>query len=211
MRNLEPRRIKPRLLEYISSLEKKMCAIDANRRELLEQAARFIREKKHAGEIARLTFICTYNSRRSHFAQAWGQAAAYCFGVKGVECYSGGMKAATANPRAISALQRAGFKVEMAMNGPNPQYRLIFAEGEMPVIAFSKVYDAPVNPSEGFAAVIACAQADENCPAIPGAEMRIALPYEDPRLSDDSPEETAAYDESCRQIATEMCYIFQSV
>lgn len=199
------------MLEYISSLEKKMCAIDANRRELLEQAARFIREKKHAGEIARLTFICTYNSRRSHFAQAWGQAAAYCFGVKGVECYSGGMKAATANPRAISALQRAGFKVEMAMNGPNPQYRLIFAEGEMPVIAFSKVYDAPVNPSEGFAAVIACAQADENCPAIPGAEMRIALPYEDPSLSDDSPEETAAYDESCRQVATEMCYIFQSV
>ena len=211
MRNLEPRRIKPRLLEYISSLEKKMCAIDANRRELLEQAARFIREKKRAGEIARLTFICTYNSRRSHFAQAWGQAAAYCFGVKGVECYSGGMKAATANPRAISALQRAGFKVEMAMNGPNPQYRLIFAEGEMPVIAFSKVYDAPVNPSEGFAAVIACAQADENCPAIPGAEIQIALPYEDPSLSDDSPEETAAYDESCRQVATEMCYIFQSV
>ena len=81
----------------------------------------------------------------------------------------------------------------------------------MPVIAFSKVYDAPVNPSEGFVAVMTCTQADEDCPYIPGAALRVALPYDDPKASDGSTAEAATYDERCRQIATEMFYLFRSV
>ncbi|MCB0559125.1 MAG: protein-tyrosine-phosphatase [Lewinellaceae bacterium] len=196
---------------YTASLDKKESAISTERRDLLEKIATFIREKRRIGELARLTFICTHNSRRSHFGQAWAQVAAYYYGVEKVECYSGGTEATAANPRTIAALQRAGFQVDIVMNGPNPQYRLIFAEGEMPVIAFSKVYDAPVNPSEDFVAIMTCTQADEECPFIPGAALRVALPYEDPKSSDDSPAEAATYDERCRQIATEMFYIFRAV
>ena len=196
---------------YTASLDKKESAISTERRDLLEKIATFIREKRRIGELARLTFICTHNSRRSHFGQAWAQVAAYYYGVEKVECYWGGTEATAANPRTIAALQRAGFQVDIVMNGPNPQYRLIFAEGEMPVIAFSKVYDAPVNPSEDFVAIMTCTQADEECPFIPGAALRVALPYEDPKSSDDSPAEAATYDERCRQIATEMFYIFRAV
>ena len=211
MPHLKPMKLNPGLSTYTASLEDGFGAIPLKRQELLEKIATFIRNKKRFEEPARLTFICTHNSRRSHFGQAWAQVAAYYYGVKGVECYSGGTEATAANPRTIAALQRAGFQVEMAINGVNPQYRLIFAEGEMPVMAFSKVYDAPVNPSEDFVAVMTCTQAEEECPFIPGAALRVALPYDDPKSSDGSPAEAATYDERCRQIATEMFYIFKVV
>ena len=211
MHQLKAIGLNPVLAAYVASLEKGMDAIGAERRELLGRVAAFVRQKRLAGEPAQLTFICTHNSRRSHFGQAWAQVAAYVYGVGEVECYSGGTEATAANPRTIAALQRAGFEVEIALEGANPHYRLRFAEGQMPVIAFSKVYDAPVNPSEGFVAVMTCTQADEDCPYIPGAALRVALPYDDPKASDGSPAEAATYDERCRQIATEMFYLFRSV
>jgi hypothetical protein len=51
-----------------------------------------------------------------------------------------------------------------------------------------------------------CSQADENCPFIPGAALRLLLTYEDPKEADDTPEETARYDEWVRQIGREIFY-----
>ena len=56
-----------------------------------------------------------------------------------------------------------------------------------------------------------CSDADENCPLIPGAEIRIPVRYEDPKIYDNTPEEEVRYDERLAQIAREMCYIFSKV
>ena len=56
-----------------------------------------------------------------------------------------------------------------------------------------------------------CSDADENCPFIPGVDLRLALTYEDPKLADDTPEETARYDERVRQIGREIFYAFSLV
>jgi arsenate reductase len=56
-----------------------------------------------------------------------------------------------------------------------------------------------------------CSEADKACPTVKGATARIAVPYNDPKEFDGTPQETAKYDERCRQIATETLYIFSKV
>ena len=60
-----------------------------------------------------------------------------------------------------------------------------------------------------FAAIMTCSDADENCPFIPGVELRLPLTYEDPKIADDTPEEAARYEERLRQIGREILYAFQ--
>jgi arsenate reductase len=71
---------------------------------------------------------------------------------------------------------------------------------------FSKPYDNDPNPKSAFGAVMVCTDADEACPFVPGAEFRLAVPFVDPKVSDNTPEEAATYDERCAQIAREMLY-----
>ena len=45
---------------------------------------------------------------------------------------------------------------------------------------------------------------------IPGSEKRISLPYEDPKVFDNSTQESEKYDERSLQIAMEMKYVFNN-
>lgn len=201
----------PGLAASVDRLLAELDTIPAGRRERLEELAAFISARVEAGEPARLTFICTHNSRRSHMAQVWAQTAAHAFGVPGVETYSGGTEATAFNPRAVAALERAGFLVEVAGPSDNPVYGVQFAEDAEPMACFSKVFDRAPNPSAGFAAVMTCSAADAACPLVPGADERIAITYEDPKAFDGTAREAAAYDERCRQIAREMLWAFARV
>ena len=81
----------------------------------------------------------------------------------------------------------------------------------MPVIGFSKKYDSPFNPVSAFTAIMTCSQVDGGCPFIAGAEKRIPITFEDPKISDNTPEQSQVYAERSLQIATEMFYVFSKV
>lgn len=200
----------PELQLYVERILPEKDRISEERKQRLERIAEYIAEKGSRGEDVRLVFICTHNSRRSHFGQIWAAAAAAWYGIDGIYTYSGGTEATAFNPRAVAAAERAGFKINNP-GGDNPRYEVSFAENGPALLCFSKVYDDPFNPQRGFAAVMTCSDADENCPFIPGAELRAPVTYEDPKAADDTPAETARYDERCRQIATEMFYLFSRV
>jgi len=159
----------------------------------------------------RLVFICTHNSRRSHLSQIWAQTAAGRYGVAGVETFSGGTEATAFNPRAVTALRRAGFTIPEPEAGANPRYQVRCHAEAPPLVCFSKVYGDASNPRSDFYAVMTCSQADQNCPVVAGAAQRIALPFDDPKAFDGTLEEAAQYDERCRQIAREMLFIFSTV
>ena len=188
-----------------ATVEQRLTEIDgvsAQRRAALAPLAEFVSERFDTGQPARLVFICTHNSRRSHMAQLWAQVAAAVFSVPSVETFSGGTEATAFNPRAVAALRRAGFLIQPFTDGKNPIYEVSFAPGMEPMQVFSKTLDAaPINPTEGFAAVMTCSDADRACPAVPGAAARIVIPYDDPKASDGSGREAAAYEERCAQIA----------
>ena len=144
-------------------------------------------------------------------SQIWAQTAAHQFGVPRVETFSGGTEATAFNPRAVAALERAGFRIEMPVDDPNPVYRVRYHDSAPPMEAFSKMYDQPSNPTAGFCAVMTCSQADASCALVLGAAERIAIPYDDPKAFDGTDEENQRYDDVCRQIAREMLYLFSQV
>jgi arsenate reductase len=200
----------PKLEEYIKRVVLNTDDIPAARKLALGEVAGFVSAKRGEGQEALLNFICTHNSRRSQMGQLWGAAAAAHFGIDGVRTYSGGTEATAFNPRAVAAIERAGFHVENP-GGQNPHYRVTYADEGSILECFSKTYDDPYNPAEGFAAIMTCADADEACPVVLGAAIRAPIRYEDPKVADGTPSETAAYDERCQQIATEMLYLFSRV
>jgi arsenate reductase len=200
----------PNLQRYIDRAFVHISEIRTERKHLLEEVAAFISSKRRAGKLADLTFICTHNSRRSQMGQLWAAAAAAHFGVEHVRTYSGGTEATAFNPRAVAALTRAGFTIENP-GGDNPRYRARFTEGGPALECFSKTYDDTFNPAQGFAAIMTCSEADEACPVVLGAALRIPIRYEDPKIYDGTHEETTAYDARCLQIATEMLYLFSRV
>ena len=108
-------------------------------------------------------------------------------------------------------MRRAGFEVEDATTGENPLYLVRYAPDRPPVRAYSKLYNADDNPKQDFIALMTCRSADKSCPAVEGSISRHASHYIDPRLCDDTPTETQAYNERCREIAREMFYIMAQV
>ena len=197
------------LNSYINNAENSFSEISPERKEKLNELADYITKKQNSEDIINLNFICTHNSRRSHMSQIWAQTAANLYKVGNLKCYSGGTEATAFNPRAVKALRKAGFEINIAKEGDNPVYNVKYAENKS-LKAFSKVYDDEYNP-ENFVAVMTCSDADENCPYIPGAEARFAITYDDPKEFDGTELEEQKYDERCRQIATEMFYVFSQV
>lgn len=201
----------PTLTETKEKLVKEFSQISAERKELLNELTQFVQSQVNAGKKVYLNFICTHNSRRSHLSQIWAQAAAYYYGVPGVECFSGGTEATAFNPRAVKAMQDAGFSISKTKDGDNPVYEVRFASDAEPIIAFSKKYDDPFNHNKDFAAIMTCSHADENCPLVLGASGRIALTYDDPKEFDDTPLESAKYTERVHQIGREILFAFSQV
>jgi arsenate reductase len=104
-----------------------------------------------------------------------------------------------------------GFNIWKLNESDNPIYSVKYSENALPVIGFSKKYDDAFNPATGFAAVMTCSQADGGCPFIAGAEKRIPITYEDPKISDGTPQQTEIYEERSLEIGAEMFYVFSKI
>lgn len=195
------------IIEFVKSFD----LIDSGRKQLLQEFADYISDKIKNNTSAELVFICTHNSRRSHFAQIWAQTAAEYYGVPNIICYSGGTEATAFNPRAVTAVEKAGFKVDKTDGSTNPVYLVYYSDDKEPIECFSKVYSDSYNPHADFAAVMTCSDADENCPVVFGAEARFPIRYEDPKEFDGTDLESAKYIERSEQIAVEMLYAFSLI
>ena len=198
------------LPELKNSIEKALqMNIPVERLGVLQPLVDYIQFKIDKKEEVNLNFICTHNSRRSQFSQIWAYTAANYFGIP-ANCYSGGVEVTSFNERAVESIKRSGFRV-ITKGNANPQYSVFHSEDSEPILAFSKLFDDPINKVDQFAAIMTCSHADENCPFIPGTEKRIPVRYEDPKSFDDTPEESVMYDQRSMQIASEMFYVFSKV
>lgn len=210
--SVNQQRVYPQLAEYMDARAAEFQVIASQRRAELEQVALYIQTCFGQSRAAKLTFICTHNSRRSHLSQLWAFYAAQYYNLPNVETYSGGTEATAFNPRAVAAMQRAGLNiVTKDETVSNPIYE-VRSQGEAePQVCFSKKYDASPNPNQGYCAVMTCSQADDACPLVTGCELRIAIRYEDPKIGDGTDSEAALYDERSRQICREMLYMMSKV
>jgi arsenate reductase len=185
--------------------------ISNERKAVLNLLTDSIQSKVSKGEDIRINFICTHNSRRSHLSQVWAQTMACYFNIKNVYCYSGGTEATALYPMVVNTLQKSGFQIQTISKNENPVYSIKYADNEHPIIGFSKTLDDDFNPKSEFIAIMTCNSAHEACPFVPGAETRIPITFEDPKIFDNTPQQVEKYLERSLQIATELCYVFSQI
>ncbi len=185
--------------------------ISEERKSVLQPLIDFVQEQIDSKKPININFICTHNSRRSHLSQVWAQVAASYFNIHDTVCYSGGTEETVLFPKVIEILTDHGFEIIRISNKPNPVYAIKFDENSLPVIGFSKRHDHSFNPSSQFAAIMTCSQADDRCPFIAGAEKRIPITFEDPKISDSTPEQTQVYFDTSLQIASELFFVFSQI
>ena len=187
------------------------ATISKERKQVLQSLVDYMKLKREANEAIRINFICTHNSRRSHLSQIWAQTMAAYYNIANVNCYSGGTEATALFPMVAKTLEGQGFKISKLSEDKNPVYSIKFSSNDPAVIGFSKTFSDAFNPQSAFAAIMTCSSADKGCPLVVGCDKRIAIMYEDPKVSDNMPQQAATYLERSLQIATEMKFVFSSL
>lgn len=201
----------PVLANQLQQLAAQPFQVNEARLQTLNKLIAHLQQKKQAKLPMALNFICTHNSRRSHLAQAWAAAWAKFYEIDQLSVFSGGTEATAFHPNSVKALQTAGFEIEVIDRGANPKYLLKSSPDEAGLLMFSKKFDAPENPESHFVAIMVCSDADEACPFVPGCELRIALPFEDPKISDGTVDEAATYLSRSLEIAAAIGYVLREV
>ena len=153
-------------------------------------------------------FICTHNSRRSQFSQAWMSVLSQKLNLP-ITVYSAGTEKTACNQRTVDSLLRNGFKlISKTEDVNNPAFHLEY-EGTEVKLSSKTINDLSGVPD--YLAIMTCGDADENCPYIPAAKHRISLTYKDPKYADDTPMEAEAYDRCCNEIKTELTHIINEL
>lgn len=197
----------PKIKETIAQFARR--SITAERKSLLQPLIDYINIKLDKNEVITLNFICTHNSRRSHLSQIWAKALSHHYGFSSIRCFSAGTEATAVYPTVIRVLKESGFTINITKKGKNPHYQILFSDEDQGIEAYSKTI-SEIKITTQFAAVMTCSQAAESCPFVPGAETRIILPYEDPKVADGTKNEFFHYQQRSNQIANEMMYVFES-
>ena len=185
--------------------------ISDERKETLNELKDFIQFKKTNDKAIHLNFICTHNSRRSVMAQVWAETMAFYFDIKDVFCYSGGTEVTAVHPLVIEILKTQGFKIKQLSSDYNTTYLIEFSQFVKPISCFSKMYHGDTNPQTNFAAIITCSDADKGCPMVTGAEKRFVIKYNDPKIYDNTDQQTQKYLERSIEIAQNMWWVFKQI
>ena len=203
----------PKLTSYILTCSSIIADLPTDRKNLLLPLSKDIAAEIAVKKTPQLNFICTHNSRRSHFSHIWATVMANHLKLPLLECYSGGTQATAMHPNTIAALTRAGFQVNIESNSAeyNPVYLVRYSTEYPPERCFAKGYNQPPNPKDNYIAVMTCSEADYACPVVVGASKRHTITYDDPKISDGTPMESATYDQRSEQIAIEMLYLMREV
>jgi len=197
-----------KLEAFFVELKSSQHLIPEKRKPALKQLASHIRESITAFGEAKVTAVCTHNSRRSQLMEILLRFAAERQGLQNIHTYSGGTEGTAFNHRSVAALRHFGFQLPEREPGKNPVYVLAYGDSNYKdQLFFSKKYDDSYNPQQEFIAVMVCTEADADCPIVHGAFKRLSLPYVDPKVADDSPKESQSYREKVLEIGREMVYV----
>ncbi len=196
-----------KLTQFSEEIILQFDQIPADRKLLLDKLTSYIQGNQNIDKESFLMFICTHNSRRSHFGQILCALAADFYQVPGIQTFSAGTEVTAFHPNAIKALRSIGMEIQITDKSSNPHY-FVSWNSTHSLDAYSKLIEDEGNPKEYFAAIMTCTHAEQNCPFVVGADFRIGLPYDDPKAFDGTAQESEMYLVRVHQIAREIFYVF---
>lgn len=197
---------------HCGQLEQEFDLIPEPRKEKLLSLSHYIKRKLDANQTPKLVVICTHNSRRSHLGQIWLALGADYYQLPEIQTFSGGTEATAFNLQAVEAFRRIGLEIStQESESSNPSYEVIWKTGMTPYRAFSKKYNDPPNPTENFAAIMVCSEADAECPIVSGCDFRLALPYADPKKFDGTDAVADKYEATLNEIGREILFALSLV
>lgn len=216
------RMLAPEIVSHVETLLDGLGPERVSHPEMAEALGSWIATNREDGRPSPVIVVCTGNSRRSILGATMGNIAAAYVGLPGVRFFSGGTAPSAFNPRTVEALRAIGVEVEATGDEappglafePNPAYRVrwgtVPGNPETEAIEFSKRYDDASNPRSGFASLMVCDEADAECPSVPGASIRLPIPFADPKAFDGTPEESARYAERRDDLGRWMLFAFSA-
>lgn len=187
--------------------------IQENRKPKLLQISKYISDKILQKEHIHLIFICIQNSRRSHLAQVIAADAAYQHGLnnKVITTHSGGVEVTRIHPNTVKCLEALNYQIKQMTFNDNPIFDL-FIKPQYPAIKlYSKNFEEVTHQLNKFMAIMVCSETETNCPYVPGAEKIIHLPYNDPKIADDTSYPLSEYINVAKQIQSEMHFVFSNI
>ena len=204
---LSRQRLQPKVADHLSLLATGYDQLDDSHATAGRKLADWIVENYRPGQPLPMTCVCTGNSRRSILSATMASVSAAYYGLPEIRGFSGGTTPTAFNSRTVKTLREIGLDItaldEEATRGDavtaNPKHRIRWGlapdDAAMESIEFSKRYDDAANPPSGFAALLVCSDAEEACPVIKGASVRIPLLYLDPKAYDGTAIEAHKYAE----------------
>ena len=91
--------------------ELKINKIITSRKSILVGIINYVQTKIDLKKDINLNFICTHNSRRSHYGQIWAQVLAEYFKIKKFKSFSGGTISTEVSENVINSLIKCGFRL----------------------------------------------------------------------------------------------------
>ncbi len=199
----------PKIDQLIAQLLSEFNSISEERRMVLNDLASKINLVLSESHSLNLLFVCTHNSRRSHMGQIWGSVAAHYFDLPLIS-YSAGTEITALHPSVIQMLMNEGFEIKSESIELNPEIQISFQSGAS-VSCFSKLIDDAHNPKDNFIALMMCTDAEANCPFVPGAHTRVAIPFNDPKAFDGTSQVLKAYSATMMEIGIQILYLFNQI
>jgi arsenate reductase len=200
----------PKIELIISKLLLSFDSIPSPRKQKLIELAAQLKLAFSSANALNLVFVCTHNSRRSHMGQLWAKLAAHYYGFENVNSFSAGTEVTELNSNVIEMLQKVGYKVSTFQNVSNPAYLIEFGENQS-LTCFSKLIEHKSNPKADFFAIMMCTEAEANCPFVPGAIHRIGLPFDDPKVYDNTIKVSDAYLSTFEEIGLQILFLFNQI
>lgn len=213
---IELDRLFAKIKQYLDDQSAKLPKVAEPHRAAVDELSRWIakREKKPTDII----MVCTGNSRRSILGATMGNIVAAYRNKDHLRFHSAGTAPSAFNSRTIATLREIGLIIAAtgsqakvgAKKEANPHYRIEWGKGaNSSVVEYSKHLDDVALPGRDFAAVMVCDEADDKCPTVQGASLRVSMTFKDPKAFDGTKDESAEYAKTRDLLAQTMLHIIK--
>ena len=198
----------PQIEAYLDSLS--YDQITAERKQHLDHISHTMAKILHERRYLEIVFLCTHNSRRSIFSEIMSHVLSDALKLP-FYSYSGGAEGTYIAPQVITTLEDIGFETSRFNSRLDTAYHIKYRKRKNALVFYSHNMDNFIRKQYPYITISTCDEATETCPVGPAEAIRFSTPYEDPKVADGTPMESAVYRATCDEITTNLLYIYNTI